>query len=161
VGQQVAGQVQELAGMGGVVRVQFTVHNTLPPQKAGGSSMWGKRSQAIRLVKLRRAARDAFVDQAPFQGPVSLVLTVVLRTQSFRVGSGDLDAYLGGVFDGLKGATRTTRLASLLAELASDDDPHLPIAFLDDAQVVQIVAEKRAGGDHGPWYQVIIESAGD
>lgn len=141
------------------VRVQFTVHNALPPQKAGGSSMWGKQSQTVRLIRLRQAARDAFANQEPFQGSVRLMLTIVLRASSFRLGSGDLDAYLGGVFDALKGATSTTRLAPLWANQA--DDPYQPIAFLDDSQVVHVVAEKRAGAADAPWYEVIVETARD
>lgn len=121
--------------------------------------MWSKQSQAVRLIRIRLAARDAFSTQAPFQGPVRLMLTIVLRAPSFRLGSGDLDAYLGGVFDALKGATSTTRLAPVWADQA--DDPHRPIAFLDDSQVIHVVAEKRAGAENAPWYEVTIETAGD
>src|SRR4029078_1105828 len=42
-----------------------------------------------------------------------------------------------------------TCLAPLGAAQAPNDDPYAPIAFLDDAQVVHLVAEKRAAEGEG------------
>jgi hypothetical protein len=142
-----------------MVRITFVIAGSLPPRKGGGSSMWARQTESGRLIQLRQAARMAFGDQAPLQGPVSLMLTIVLKVRPFRLRTGDLDAFVGGVFDGLKGATSTTRLAPLWADPTLLDDPRQPIAFVDDAQIVRLVAEKRAGGELGPWYEVIIESA--
>jgi hypothetical protein len=87
------------------------------------------------------------------------MLTIVLKARPFRLRTGDLDAFIGGVFEGLRGAISTTRLAPLWSDPALHDDPRRPIAFVDDAQIVRLVAEKRAGGNNGPWYEVIVESA--
>jgi hypothetical protein len=140
-------------------RISFTVPDALPPQKNGGSSMWGRQIQVVRLIRLRQVARVAFGDRAPFQGPVMLKLFIFLRPPPFRLRTGDLDAYAGGVFDALKGASPTTRLSPLWAAQAPDDDPYAPIAFLDDAQVVHLVAEKRASGaGEGLEYEVTVQS---
>lgn len=141
------------------MHVAFVIAGDVPPRKAGGSSMWGKHSQALRLIRLRQAARTAFAGQAPLEGPVTLMLTVVLTMPSFRLRTGDLDSYVGGIFDALKGATSTTRLAPIWADPMLADDPHQPIAFMDDCQIVRLVAEKRAEGKDAPWYEVIVESA--
>ena len=54
----------------------------------------------------------------------------------------------------------STRLSPLWASDAPDDDPFAPIAFLDDAQVVHLVAEKRASGEgEGLGYEVTVQRA--
>jgi hypothetical protein len=140
-------------------RISFSVPDALPPQKNGGSSMWGRQIQVVRLIRLRQAARVAFSDRAPFHGPVMLKLFVFLRPPPFRLRTGDLDAYAGGVFDALKGASPATRLSPLWAAQAPDDDPFAPIAFVDDAQVVHLVAEKRTRAEgEGLGYEVTVLS---
>jgi hypothetical protein len=142
-----------------MIRIAFVIFGDLPPRKSGAGSMWGLQSQAGRIIRLRQAARTAFGEQEPFHGPVIMVLTVMLRTPSFRPRTGDLDAYIAGTFDALMGATSTTRLSPLWAEQAHEDDPHQPIAFRDDSQVIHVVAEKRAGAVDRPWYEIIVEAA--
>jgi hypothetical protein len=118
--------------------------------------MWSRNSESLRLIKLRQAAYEALGDQTPFRAEVRLWLTINIGTIYGRR-KGDLDAYLGGVFDGLQAATTTARLASIWGEpeLASIH-PHVPLVIVDDYLVASVRAEKIAGGiSRG--YRVMIE----
>jgi hypothetical protein len=140
-----------------IMRVQFLVHDLLPPKKTGGASMWSKLSQAPRLIHLRQAAYAAFDGYEPFEGLVQLTLTVHIGAQYTRR-KGDLDSYLAGVCNGLMRATSTTHLASIWSDHAlTDIHPYRAIAIQDDYQITRIVGEKIFGTDTTQWYEVILE----
>jgi hypothetical protein len=72
--------------------IEFTVDGALPPKKDGANSMWGKSSERVRLVKLRRAALLSRGDAAPLTQNIRLL--VEIRCPSREVlRAGDLDNF--------------------------------------------------------------------
>lgn len=123
--------------------IRFQVKGHLPPKKDSGSSMWSNEGQLERLIALRSEAKKVLGE--PFKGDVQLTLRLRVGDRFLRKRShdpknfGDIDALVGGVFDGLMKAPRTDR-GSLHPSFC---------AFEDDAQVIKMDAEKDVGqGDH-------------
>ena len=136
------------------MRLSFAIPDALPPRKTGSPSMWSRNSESLRLIKLRQAAYEALRDQTPFRAEVRLWLTI--HVDAYGPRKGDLDAYLGGVFDGLQSATLTTRLAPIWADPAlAAIHPHRPLLIVDDYLVASVRADKLAGDRRG--YRVVIE----
>jgi len=81
-----------------MVKYQFQVKG-LPPKKDGAQSMWGKPSEAKRLVALRQAAFQALKEQLPLQSNIKLTLNIHLPVNNRSIG--DLDTFVTGLCDGL------------------------------------------------------------
>jgi hypothetical protein len=119
--------------------------------------MWGKLSQAPRLIRLRQAAYAALDGHVPFEGLVQLTLTVHIGDRHTRR-KGDLDSYIAGVCNGLMRATSTTHLAPIWSDWAlTDIHPYRALAIQDDYQITRIVGKKIFGTDSTQWYEVILE----
>ena len=137
--------------------IKFRVEGELSPKKDGAQSMWGKATEARRLVALRTGALQALDGQPPFERNISLALTVHVGLTNNRQ-SGDLDNYVTGVCDGLMAADTRSKLDPLLQSPDMDEiHPSRSIAIRDDAQVLSIRADKRYGEGGDVWYEVVLE----
>lgn len=137
------------------MRFTFKIADDWPPKKDGANSMWGKRSEHDRLVKLRRAAVDALGGRPPLTRNIHLTVTIYVGTRNDRR-VGDLDTFITGVCDGLQKADARANTAAW-TETESPIHPTRVVAIEDDCQVIAIHAEKRTGMDPRPWYEVILE----
>ena len=144
----------------------FRVNKRLPPKKTRskkGGSMWSSKTEARRLIRLRRKALEA-MKSPPFTGDIRLTLSVHVGCQASVVikagekGFGDLDNFVSGVCDGLMAAARGAKIHPLFCEPKNDDvHPTKTIAIEDDSRVMEIVAKKCIGpGDHC-WYEIGLE----
>jgi len=139
------------------MRVQFKVEGELPPKKDGAQSMWGKPPEARRLVRLRRAARQAIQGNGPLQRNISLSVKIYVGPVNDR-STGDLDNFITGICDGLMAAHPGSRLDARWSDPElSDIHPNKQLAIADDYQVMSIQAQKTIGESDRPWYGVILE----
>ena len=137
--------------------IRFRVNGELPPKKDGATSMWGKPTEARRLIALRLAAHNALGGQRPFEIDIQLTLRVHVGPQNDRR-SGDLDNYVTGVCDGLMAAAPASSVNQLFREpKASIVNPSKTVAIVDDSQIVKIEAVKLAGLGGGEWYEIELE----
>ncbi len=137
---------------------QFKVENELPPKKDGANSMWGKRTEAPRLIVLRKAALEALGDQRPFTWKIRLTFRVHVGLQN-DARSGDRDNFITGVCDGLMACNPRSAIHPLFDENGNSAvHPSKTIAIVDDSQVVKIDAEKLTGLGDDHWYQIKLES---
>jgi len=65
--------------------------------------MWGKPTEAVRLIALRNAALSALGGQSPLEVNIHLTLRVHVGPKNDR-NAGDLDNYVSGVCDDLMAA---------------------------------------------------------
>jgi hypothetical protein len=137
------------------VKYQFRVVGDFPPKKDGSQSMWGKRSELNRLIKLRQAAYEAFRGAAPLQENIQMILRVYVSKNDHL--TGDLDNFITGVCDGLMAADDRSNIGSWSDPNLNHIHPNKPLAIKDDCCVVSISAEKITSGDAQPWYEVILE----
>ncbi|MCY4497304.1 MAG: RusA family crossover junction endodeoxyribonuclease [Rhodospirillaceae bacterium] len=156
--------------------IKFEVKNKgkdlLPPKKRGKKSMWSNRTEAPRLLALRKAAKDQMKDQGvekPYCRETKIRLTLCVYVQSEReresgeTGAGDLDNFITGVCDGLMAAHDNLLRAETWHEdfdTAEEElHPSEAIAYEDDSQIMEICAKKVVDptpGDDG-WYEVKLE----
>ena len=138
------------------MKAYFTVLG-LPPKKDGAKSMWGKHTEAERLVKLRNAAYEALQGYQPFRSNTKVTLKAHVGPVNDRR-TGDLDTFIAGVCDGLMATNYGGRLATLWDDFKSSGIyPTEPVAIEDDSQVVYIQAEKIVSDTDQPWYEVVLE----
>jgi hypothetical protein len=129
----------------------------LPPKKDGANSMWGKRLEAERLVKLRTAALTAMEGQPPLKRDVGLTITVCVGAENNR-SIGDLDTFITGVCDGLmKAAARCRPLPDVWDKVEEAIRPDKSIAIEDDCQVISIQAVKVKDATGRQFYGVELE----
>ena len=137
--------------------IRFRVANELPPKKDGANSMWGKRTEAPRLIALRKAALEALGDQRPFTQEIRLTLRVHVGLQN-DLRSGDLDNFITGVCDGLMASAPRSSVHPLFDESENSAvHPSKTIAVADDFQIMKIDAEKLAGLGEDHWYEIKLE----
>lgn len=135
--------------------ISFKVEDELPPKKDGANSMWGKSSEAPRLVALRKKALVALAGQPPFAQNIQLTLLVHVGPINDKT-SGDLDNFITGVCDGLMAAHPKAKLDPFFSRSENRKiHPLKTIAILEDSQVTKITAEKLSG-DVGHWYEIEI-----
>lgn len=136
-------------------RVEFVVQGA-PPKKDGANSMWNKTSERSRLIALRHAARECLGSSPPLQSQIQLDVEIHCpRNEIERVG--DLDNFITGICDGLMAAARATPIAEdWSAPELEPIHPSLPIAFLDDRNILQINARKVPSDADERWYRVIV-----
>ena len=138
-----------------MAKYQFQVKG-LPPKKDGAQSMWGKPSEAKRLVALRQAAFQALKEQLPLQSNIKLTLNIHLPVNNRSIG--DLDTFVTGLCDGLMATPYGGKLDPIWDNKELKNiHPTNTIAIHDDSQVVSIQAEKIAGGGSQQWYEVVLE----
>ena len=137
--------------------IRFKVEKELPPKKDGATSMWGKPTEARRLIELRTAALEALGDQPPFTRDIRLTLRVHVGLRNDRH-AGDLDNFIAGVCDGLMaGDPRSSVHPSFDESENSSVHPSKTIAIFDDSQVMKIDAEKLSGLSDDHWYEIKLE----
>ena len=137
--------------------IRFRVEKELPPKKDGANSMWGKPTEARRLVVLRRAALEALGEQPPFTRKIRLTLRVHVGLRNDRH-SGDLDNFIAGVCDGLMaGDPRSSAHQSFDERENSPVHPSKTVAIFDDSQVMRVDAEKLVGLSDDHWYEIKLE----
>ena len=144
--------------------IEFKVEGELPPKKDGANSMWGKKTEARRLIELRRAALKEIGTGQPFAKNIRLTLCVHVGLDEDRVagnkGPGDLDNFVAGVCDGLMRAHPNTPNSSLHDLFGGPENPVHPrrtVAIEDDSHVVKIDATKDVGCQNDPSYEVVLE----
>jgi len=138
-----------------MAKYQFQVKG-LPPKKDGAQSMWGKPSEAKRLVALRQAAFQALKEQLPLQSNIKLTLNIHLPVNNRSIG--DLDTFVTGLCDGLMATPYGGKLDPIWDNKELKNiHPTNTIAIHDDSQVVSIQAEKIFGGGSQQWYEVVLE----
>ena len=119
--------------------------------------MWGKPTEARRLIALRTAALGALGDQPPFSQDIRVALRVHVGLRNDR-SSGDLDNFVTGVCDGLMAAdSRSTVHRSFEESENSTVHPTKTIAIVDDSEVTKVDAEKLSGLGKDPWYEIELE----
>lgn len=139
------------------MKFQFKVNDDLPPKKDGANSMWGKPTEARRLIKLRLAALRAFQGRTPLKRNIRLSLVVHVGSVNDKF-TGDLDNFVTGVCDGMMVADARSKLDMQWSDLElSDVHPSKLLAIVDDSQIVSIKAEKMVGDSDLPWYEVVLE----
>ena len=137
--------------------IKFRVNGNLPPKKDGARSMWGKPTEARRLIALRQAALGALGGQPPLEDNIQLTLRVHVGPINDQR-AGDLDNYVTGVCDGLMAAdSRSAIDAQLESPELGEIHPSRCIAIRDDSAVVSIRAEKLFGHGDTPWFEIILE----
>jgi hypothetical protein len=140
------------------LKVAFNVPDELPPKKDGATSMWRKKSELVRIAKLRAAAAAACNGQRPLNRNIRLTLTVHIPENGRHIG--DLDSFVAGVLDGLQGASRNTPWMNhpyWSEPLRAAYRPDRAIAIADDCEVVEISARKIVGLSQSAWYEVALE----
>ncbi len=138
-------------------RIRFRV-DCVPPKKDGSNSMWGKPTQAQRLIALRKAAVEARGSQPCFISGIRLTLSVHVGPQpGDDKNRGDLDNFIAGVCDGLMAAQNDPKIDSSFNEFrGSDVHPTSTVVIQNDSEVVKIDAEK-LHVDGESWYEVELE----
>lgn len=127
----------------------------LPPKKDGASSMWGKRAETPRLLRLRQAVAEAMQDQ-PLRSEIEIELTVHVGPRNDRQ-TGDLDNFITGICDGLMAASARMPWAKNETWAAPENRsvrPDVSIGIVDDSQVARIVARKVVADAEAPWYEL-------
>ncbi len=134
----------------------FLVHGFLPPKKGMDLSMFGKSSEADKIVALRKSALEAMCGEPPLRYDISMSIVVHIGPTNDRM-TGDLDNFITGVCDGLMAAAPNAKIAPVFnrPELV-DIYPSKAICFLDDSAVVNISAQKIIGDTRIPWYEVVL-----
>ena len=136
---------------------KFRVDGELPPKKDGATSMWGKPTEARRLIALRQAALRALGGQPPLEDNIHLSLTVHVGPRNDQR-AGDLDNYVTGVCDGLMAAAARASIdAQLRVPELSEIHPSRCIAIRDDSAIVSIRAEKLFGRGDELWFEIVLE----
>ena len=145
-------------------RIQFSVDGK-PPKKDVADSIWSEDSKQAKLIfNLREKAFEASKKagmSSCFPGPVKLELTVyapnILERKDRNDYAGDLDAFIGGVFDSLQPAPKnsTLKLHSMFND-RKDIGAAVSLIIADDAQIVTTVAKKRK--NQQTFYTVLIEA---
>ena len=135
--------------------------------------MWGKPTEAEKLIALRRAALEAFRCQDWFKRDIRLLLKLHVcipewdtlgtdaRCQALQK-LGDLDNFVSGVCDGLMGLGKYPHPSQKLAEVFrenKDVHPLKAIAYEDDSQIMEIYAKRMVNRDPKEecWYEVTLE----
>lgn len=137
--------------------IRLRVENELPPKKDGATSMWGKPTEARRLIALRTAALEAIGDQLPFGREIRLTLRVHVGPRNDRR-SGDLDNFVTGVCDGLMAGDPRSSVHPSFEEFENSAvHPSKTIAIVDDSQVMKVDAEKLAGFGDDYWYEIELD----
>jgi len=131
----------------------------LPPKKDGANSMWGKRLEAEKLVRLRRAALEKMGGQAPLKKDIRLTITVCVGAEN-KKSIGDLDTFVTGVCDGLMRRAAGCKLCPTgIWDRAENADIHPDnwMAIEDDYQVIGIQAAKVKDATGKQFYDVTLE----
>ena len=116
--------------------------------------MWGKPTEARRLIALRRAALKALDGAPPFSERIELTLAVHVGAANSRL-AGDLDNYVTGICDGLMAADPRSKLNTIFDDAQYQDiEPAKVIAICDDSEVVMINAQKLFGRGDSRWYEI-------
>lgn len=137
------------------MRIEFRVSG-LPPKKDGATSMWNKKAEVPRLIKLRREALRSMKDDSLLHRNIRLHLRIhVARAEKNPVG--DLDNFVTGVCDGLMKADGSAKLDQEWAATERGIHPSKPIAIVDDSALNFIQAEKTVGDTEESWYRVSLE----
>ena len=138
-------------------QIRFRIEGELPPKKDGANSMWGKATEARRLIALRTGALKALRGQQPLSTNISLTLRVHVGPINDQR-SGDLDNYVTGVFDGLMAANpRSSIHPSFQDPKNAAVHPSICIAIIDDSEVISMAAEKLAGEGELEWYEIDLQ----
>ena len=120
--------------------------------------MWGKPTEAGRLIALREKALEVLGTQQPFTSKIQLTLRVHVPRNDRS--TGDLDNFVAGVCDGLmKAADGVSAPPPFDESENSAVRPDKTIAIRDDSEVLKIDAEKIVCPGGGYWYE--IELAGE
>lgn len=147
--------------------IEFPVDGK-PPKKDAVDSIWSEDSKQAKLIfNLREKAFEASKKAGMsgcFHGPVKLELTVyapnILERKDRNDYAGDLDAFIGGVFDSLQPAPKnsTLKLHPMFND-RKDIGAAVSLIVADDAQIVTTVAKKRK--NQQTFYTVLIEAEDD
>jgi len=118
--------------------IKFRVEG-LPPKKDGANSMWGKRLESERLVKLRKAALVEMDGRPPLKSDIRLTIAVQVGAKNDR-SVGDLDTFITGVCDGLMKRAPGSKLFGDIWGKPENSrvHPDIPIAIEDDSEVMSI-----------------------
>ena len=145
-------------------RIKFAIEGELPPKKRGKKSMWGHHTEAPRLLALRTEAAKAFDSRGPFSGSIRLTLRIEIGREDQRKagdqGTGDLDSFITGVFDGLMAAHPNLLAAKTWHTCFPENsaaDPCKAIAYKDDQQVKEIHASVVDSKRNESRYEVELE----
>ena len=145
-------------------RISFDVEGK-PPKKNAAGSIWSKKSKQAQLIfNLREKAFEASTKAGlkdHFHGPIKLELTVYAPNILERKGThdyvGDLDAFIGGVFESLQPASKNKELfPHHMFDNKKDIGADVPLIVTDDAQIVTTIAKKRK--NKKVFYTVSIEA---
>ena len=134
------------------MKVSFTVRG-LPPKKDGAKSMWAKPEEAPRIQALRLEAAKAFAGRPPLRNSIKLTLRAHAGSENTR-STGDLDNFLTGICDGLQAADPKAHIA---LDFEHHIRPTLAVGIDNDAQVIEIQANKIIEPITAPFYKVVLE----
>lgn len=147
------------------MKIQFDVDDKPPKKIKGRKSCWSGK-EAKNVLKLREKALAARTETGLddcFHEKVKMKLTVYAPNIIYRKNTddyiGDLDSLIGGILESIQpGPTKTINedvdIDPILKD-RKDVGPEIPLLVEDDAQVVQINAEKHEGTSIR--YTVIVE----
>ena len=133
-----------------------------PPRKGRNKSGWGKKYEADKILELRKKALEARKKvklKDCFSCPVRLELNVfsknITKIKDAHNYVGDLDAFVAGVCEALQPAPKLAKISDIFNDHKTVA-PNLPILFLDDSQVVEIIANKEPS-DNDTSYTLKVE----
>lgn len=134
--------------------VKFKVQGK-PPKKDGANSMWGKNSEAMNIVNLRKTAKMKRnqLRIGPFTGRVGIEFTIYAEEKDIE-SMGDLDNFITGICDGLQAANPR---ANMHETILKECDPYQPVLFYSDAKVFDIRAQKVPIVGKERYYELKVE----
>lgn len=116
--------------------------------------MWGKKSEALNIVNLRKAATSARneLNIQPFTGKIVIELAIYADESEIE-SMGDLDNFVTGICDGLQAADPRAKISEVIMQ---ECEPYKPILFLSDSKVYEIWAQKIPTIDREKYYEVTV-----
>jgi hypothetical protein len=141
-------------------RIEFRVDD-IPPKKDGANSIWGKDTEAPRIISLRKKAFEGMKKQGLSCISSRVSLAISLHVPSYQLESiGDLDNFIGGVCDGLQKADARARIHEQFKAFAGQKI-HPSYSLLEnDSRIMSIIAQKaklEPKEEVRSYYTVVIE----
>ncbi|MCX6818442.1 MAG: RusA family crossover junction endodeoxyribonuclease [Candidatus Aenigmarchaeota archaeon] len=131
-----------------------------PPKKHGEKSMWNQKTEAERLITLRKHAKEKLGDDKPLSGNIKLEITVFLPDN--KTDKGDLDNFITGICDGLMNAHKYAHIHEEFKKKENNDiHPKEFKMITDDSHVMSICAKKIIKSNCETRYEVTISGVSE
>ncbi|MFH1311498.1 MAG: hypothetical protein ABIH65_03780 [Nanoarchaeota archaeon] len=131
------------------------VVNDIPPKKHGEKSMWDNKTEAKRIVSLRKEFFNQF--KTILRGYLQLEFTLYVPKKRLE-NIGDLDNFITGVCDALqKSHFRIKKFDGIFSKQENKNiHPEKRNFIENDSKILSIIAKKKITTKEKPYYTLVL-----